>query len=124
MQQKINKSNLLLDSLIVFDLSDIKFDRIVILLRFFGTLAPIVSKCICKECSVVVIVSGCHRPRSRLGALQFALVVLIPEEVAPILTVRCKGVESLVEGQTIHTVHLWLFSIFFNSMALEAEVLG
>ncbi len=70
-----------------------------------------------------MIVSSCDGPRCRLGTLEFALGVLIPEVVAAILPICGECVELLVEGQPIDGINLDSSRVVV-SMALETEIIG
>lgn len=69
-----------------------------------------------------MIISSCYGPWSWLGALEFALIVLVPEEIATILTDSGKGVVLSVERDPIYTVDLRWLILFVNSMTLETKV--
>ena len=62
-----------------------------------------------------------------LCALQLALIILVPKEVAAILAVTRKRVKLLVKREPVDCENLcWLrirsFRIVVNSVALEAEI--
>jgi hypothetical protein len=97
------------------------------LLEFFSSLTPVIAKRVSKELSVLEVVSRRDRAWAWLRALKLAFIVLVPEEVAAILTNRGECVKLLVERYPVDRVHLGRLRVcgirgIINSVALKAEV--
>ena len=112
---------------LILHLSDVEFRRITFL-GFFRTLSPVIPICICEELSCLLIVSCSDRAWARLCTLEFALVVLVPKEVASILTIWRKGVALLVECESVYCINLrrlavHAFRVIVYSVTLETEII-
>ena len=89
-----------LESLIVLNLSNVELG-LETFPRIFESFAPIVAVGVGKELPSFVEVGSGHWTGPCLRALKLALIILVPKEVAAILSVACKSVESFVKGETV-----------------------
>jgi hypothetical protein len=108
------------ESFLFLDLANVKFNRIIFLCLLIA-LSPIIAVCECEHSTIFKEVSCSNWPGCRFRTFVLGLGVLVPEEVAPILSVSGKSVIGLVECHAIDRVNYCIFAII-NSVTYKAEI--
>ena len=108
------------ESFLFLDLANVKFNRITFLC-LLSALSPIIAVCECEHSTIFKVVSCSNWPGCRFCTFELALGVLVPEEVAPILSVSGKSVKGLVKCHAINRVNLCILAII-NSVTFKAEI--
>ena len=115
--------NYLFESLLFFHFPHIDLHRVLLIfLKLLSTFSPVIPKCIGKHWCIFEIVSSSDRPRCWLSALELALGVLVPKEVASVLAICSEGVKLLVERHTVDSINLGRSRRIIRPVALEAEI--
>ena len=95
------------------------------LLCAFSPSRPVIANGIDKHPAVFREVGTSDGSREFLRRFVLTFSVLVPSEKVPVAADCHKGVELLVEGNLVETVHICLFAVLLLvSVALESEVLA